>query len=121
MVGLIQYKLKATILEPMIALMIILFSLTSAFTVVLKVSNQNNIHQIARADAIADKTLYSTIIERKYLNEEFKTEGLRMEKSVSWLNKPNHLLKIKILVYDNKNKLLTLRQKVIISDELNEK
>ena len=121
MVELIKYRLKATILEPMIALMIIMFSITSAFTVVMMANNHNNIHQIARADASADKVLYHTITEKKYLNEELKIDGLKIEKSVEWFDKTNHLLKIKILVYDNKRKILTTRQSVIISDEFNGK
>jgi hypothetical protein len=105
----------------MIALMIIMFSITSAFTVVMIANSHNNIHQIARADASADKVIYLAITGKKYLNEELKLDGLQIEKSVEWFDKTNHLLKIKVQVFDNKNKILTTRQSVIISDELNGK
>jgi hypothetical protein len=121
LVELIKYKLRGTILEPMIALMIIMFSITSAFTIVMKANNHNNIHQIARADASADEVLFNTIRDKKYLDEELKLQGLTIEKSVEWYDKPNHLLRVIINVYDNKNKILATRQRVIISYDTNAK
>jgi hypothetical protein len=121
LVELIKYRLKATILEPMIALMIILFSITSAFTVIMKTNNHNNIHQLARAEALANMVVCQTMIQEKFLNEDFNKEGLRIEKVVDWYDKPNHLLKIQVQVYDNKNKLLTIRQRVTVSDDSFEK
>lgn len=119
LVKLIKYRLKATIMEPMVALMIILFSLTSAFTIVLKTNNHDNIRQISRAESTAESILNQTIHEGKFLDEETKTEGFRIEKSMEWYDKPNHLLKIRINIYDNQNKLLTIRQRVIICQETN--
>jgi hypothetical protein len=87
----------------------------------MKANNHNSIHQIARADAAADEVLYKTVAEKNYIDEEVKIQGLTLEKSTEWFDKPNHLLKIEIRVFDNKNKILAIRQRIIISDDRFEK
>lgn len=118
MVRLKSYKLKASILEPMIALMIIFYSITAAFFVVTKMREQINIKQTARAVAYADRVLSESIRDENFLNGEFEEEGLRLEKTIEWYDKENRLLHISIKVYDNREKLIANRQNIIIADNV---
>jgi hypothetical protein len=117
MVRIIRNRLKGTILEPLIALMIILFSLTASFTVVLQVNQRNNIRQLVRAGVCADRVMNMTTAEKRYLSEEIEDNGLRIEKEISWYSSEDQLIRIAILVKDNKGRLLAKRQKIIIADE----
>jgi hypothetical protein len=117
MAGIIFKKLQGTILEPLIALMIILFALTSAVTVVVQVNQRNNLQQLARAGVCADWEMNSTIAGQKYLSEEVQENGLHVEKEVVWYKKENRLLRIGICVRDNRGRLLAERQKIIIVNE----
>ncbi len=117
MVRIKPYRLKASILEPLIALMIIFFSITAAFFVVTNMREQINIKQTARAVALANRVLSESIKEENFLSEELEEEGLHMEKAIEWFDKENGLLYISINVYDNREKLIANRQKIIIADE----
>jgi hypothetical protein len=115
--GIIKIKLKATILEPMFALMIIMFSLTAAFVVVIKSNQHGNIQQMVRASSVADKIINSAIINKDFLSAELTEEGLKIEKEADWYSESNHLMKLTVKVFDNKGRLLIMRRKIIIIDE----
>jgi len=117
MVRIVQYKLKASILEPLIALMIIFFSITASFFVVTQMRDRVNIKQSARAVTLADRVLTQTGIEENFLSEEYKVEGLRVERTIEWFDKEHGLLFLSVKVYDNRDKMLAVRQKIIIADE----
>lgn len=112
-----SYRLKATILEPMFALMIILFSLTASFLIVVKAARHTNIQQQIRASAEVDRVMTETIDLQNYLDETTENEGLRIVKEISAYNNNKNLLVIFVAAFDNHNRLLVSRKKIIIPDE----
>ena len=114
MVRLILKKIRGTILEPLIALMIMLFSLTAAFTVVIQANQRTHIPQHIRAQQLAASALNDAIHNRIFLNNEIQEEGLRLEKQFEWYDRENGLLICTINVYDNKNELLANRTRIVI-------
>jgi hypothetical protein len=120
MVGIIKSRLKGTILEPMFALMIIMFTLTATFTVAIKVNQQGNIQQIIRATSIANKILNSSLTNKDFLSSDFKEEGLNIERKTEWYFESDHLMILSVKVSDNKGRLLILRRKIIIIEETTE-
>ncbi|MGD2034793.1 MAG: hypothetical protein PVF73_07045 [Bacteroidales bacterium] len=117
MVKLIKYKLKGSILEPLIALMIIFFSITASFFVVTNARDKINIKQTARAMVLADRVLSETLMKEDFLDTETEEEGLRMERTIGWYDMEHGLLLVSVRVYDNKDKLIAGRQRIIIADE----
>lgn len=109
-----KYLPGSSILEPLIALMIILFSLTAAFTVVIQSNRQNNVPQIVRAQELASGNLNQAIFNKMFLNEELLEDGLRIEKLFEWYDHEKSLLTCKINVYDNENKILANRTRIVI-------
>ena len=114
MAQLIRNKLRGSILEPLIALMIILFALTSAFTVVIRANQLNNIPLRVLAQQIASSSLNTAIHNKLFIDEEIRENGLRIEKLFDWYDREKGLLTCKVNVYDNKDKLLTSRIRVVI-------
>ena len=117
MVRIVKYKLKGSILEPLIALMIIFFSLTAAFFVVTNMRDQNNMQQTVRAAVWAEKVLSNAVMDNDYLSAEIEEEGLKLEKSIEWYDKERKLLQISINVFDNRSKTLVTIKKIVIYDE----
>jgi len=86
--------------------------------VVTRMRDQINIHQTARASAMANRVLSECLKTENYLSEEMEEEGLHLEKTIEWIDKENKLLHISIQVFDNKEKVIANRQKIIIADEM---
>ena len=112
-----KLKLRGSIIESMIGLLIVLFSLTAAFSIVLKVSQNQSIKQHTRARLLADKSIHKICSETRFLSEEESVEGLTIEKKIVWYNQEQHLLEIEVKVYDNRERLLAFRRKIIISND----
>ena len=72
MVKLIKRRFSGSILEPLIALMIILFALTAAFTVVIRANQQNNVQQTVRAQQMATTAINEAVHSRLFVNDELQ-------------------------------------------------
>lgn len=119
---LINARLKgATILEPMIALMIIAFSLTASLLVVMKSNSQNNIQQHARAMAASDDVFANTFAKTEYLDKNWEDNGLNIERECKWYDQNHNLLDVHVSIFDSKEKLLISRHKIIEVNEAGDK
>jgi uncharacterized membrane-anchored protein YitT (DUF2179 family) len=110
MFGILKYRLKATILEPMIALMIILFSLTASFLIVVKAARQTNIQQEVRASAEIDTVITDALEAGNFLDGTYDNEGIRIVKEVTKYTNNEQLMVITVSAYNNRNKLILSRR-----------
>ena len=109
-------RLQGNILEPMIALIIVLLSVSAAFTVVVKARTQFNVVQVSRANILASKVFSESLEQKEYISQEFMDEGLMVNKQVKWFDKSNNLLQLSVEVIDNKGRTLSMRRQLLIID-----
>jgi Tfp pilus assembly protein PilV len=114
MVKLIRTSIPGNILEPLIALIIVLVALTASFSIVLQARQNMNVAQISRANVLASQLLNEALATGEFPDEETIVDGLLIEKEISWFDEKNGLLHVKVSVSDNRNRVLSSRQRIII-------
>lgn len=110
----IKAELTGSILEPLIATIILLTVLSMAFTIFIKLNMHPTLAVKNMANSVVDSIYKETILNKNYLNQEFSLNGIQVLKEVK-LNEQNDLMQLNITVFDNKNKLIK-RKRLYIPD-----
>ena len=102
-------KLKAsTLIEVLVAMVIISISFAIGLAVITNVINSSNQKQKLDAFLLADSVAVQTIKEERYFDENYEFENFNLVKTVHQHQKNNNLEIIQIAVFDKtKKKILT--------------
>lgn len=101
----------------MFALVIVVFSISAAFVVVLRAHENNNTSQKIRAQQLAGRLLYEIQTEKEYIDESYESEGLSIEKEFVWYDRERGLMRCSVKIYDNKGVMLTERRRIVRYEE----
>jgi hypothetical protein len=114
---LIGHKIKATtILETVIALVIITVVIGIATTIFVRVSSTSVSMQRLKAEGILTTYALKVNKEQLFFNAEEQVDQFRIKRDVSELNESTTLYRIHYYIYDQNNKLLGDWQQLVLPD-----
>lgn len=102
MAGIRNYRItSATILETLVAMVILLTLFGIATTIFVQVTGSTySVNKMAARYAL-DRYIAQTAELKTYFNEEFEEVGIHINKQVEVYNKGDNMVKIIFSVYDN--------------------
>lgn len=110
----INSKIKASIIEQLVALVIIVSVFSGGFLLLSNALGSNNTENKVRADVLVNNALNNLLLSKAYNSETFKYEGLTIEQKVQAHKNSNSLLIVTIEAYDSKNKVISSRKRIVV-------
>lgn len=107
----INQRLKAvSIIETLVAMVILTISLGIAFMIFMNVISNNSVIVKTRAKVIAQEVAQEAIEEERWLNEELEIQNFIIQKKIRPSNNANNLLLLQVTVFKGQEKITTHHQ-----------
>lgn len=100
--------IKGSVIEPVIAIVILITSFGMALTILTKLNSATSVKAINKANEMISNAVYETLTNSEFLDMEMKEGAFQLEKEVK-LDETNGIVKISFRVYDRKRKLIASR------------
>ncbi|MGZ3919072.1 MAG: hypothetical protein ACXVNM_01210 [Bacteroidia bacterium] len=105
-----------TLVETLIAMVIILFCTAMGASIYMNVlSGQNSVEKM-KATGIAKECISSSVSEKKFLDESFIIDELKIEKSCASYKGNKDLIDIKVVVKNNEDKVILNIEQVLLNE-----
>jgi hypothetical protein len=100
--------LRGTILDPVIAIMVLVSVFTMAFTILTRLNIYPGLRIINKAHEMISSEVYETLNDKQLINKEITEGSLTLNKTITQIPESN-LIKVELMVTDADNKLLARR------------
>src|SRR5688572_23130512 len=114
--ALLNYKLKgATLIESLVAMVIMVLFFGIATMVYLNVINADKHRQKLKITLLLDDLAHQTKLSNALFDQSLKTEDLQIMQSIVTYNNSEHLSVLSIKAFDLNGKLLAERNELIVT------
>ena len=111
----LEYKLKAsTLIESLIAMVIIVVCVGIATTIYVNVLDSDKQRQKLKAALLLDDIAIKTKAGKNFLDEEMTIENWKIKKTVGRYKDYSNLYQFTLKVIDSENKRIALRNELIV-------
>jgi hypothetical protein len=116
-VDLLKPTLKSsTLIESLTAMVIVLLSFGIGTTIFSNVTSSSPLNEKTRAEILLKEVAAQTIHEKKFLDSETESAGIKIVKKVSPYNGANGLSILSIKALNRSNKVIAERNQLIFSE-----
>src|SRR4030042_4832336 len=112
MVGLIRKIKGSTLIEVLVAMVIIIICLGSATIMILNISKSGSTQLKLLAEQTAEKVIEQSKLDHEYLDESYETEGIIVEKRVKSYKNLDGLLELTVTVFRSDMKQLVQKKEL---------
>lgn len=105
-----------TLVEAMVAVVIIIFCMTVAAGIYVKVVSNLNATEKMRAFYISKECIRRSVSGKKYLDEAISVQGFKVEKTCSPYKGSSGLIKIEVRVKNESDKIVWEEKQVLINE-----
>jgi hypothetical protein len=111
-VHIIKKKVKGSIVEPVIAIVLLVLTMAMAFVVLTRTNNTPKVQAINLAGELINQEIYNTITNTDFLDKSETVDAFTLIKEVSEINDGQAAI-IKLQVQDKGGKLITKTEFVV--------
>lgn len=104
-VGLKKIFLRGSILEPVVSIVILVFTVGMALTILTKMNSATPVKAVNKANEIISEVLFETFTQADYLDKEWQEGAFSVERQVKY-NQESGILEVFIKVTDIKSRVL---------------
>jgi len=114
----IKIWLRGSIVEPIVAIVILVTTIGMAFTVLSKVNIAPSIMAINKAAELINQEVFQVYVSKDYLDKEITDGAFTLVKKISQ-EKKTSVINIQIVVFDASKKLIASKRLTIFDIEVN--
>jgi prepilin-type N-terminal cleavage/methylation domain-containing protein len=106
----------STLIEVLVAMIIIVICLGIATIIILNISKSGNTQLKLFAEQYAQKVLEQSKLNHEYLDDSYEREGIIIEKQVKTYKDLDGLFELTVTVFSSNMKQLVQKKELVISD-----
>jgi hypothetical protein len=115
-IGRINKWVRGSIIEPVVAIVILVTTIAMAFSILSRVNIVPSIMALNKANEMINNEVFLVYTQKDFLDKEIKDGAFLLEKKVNLVDKTSIIL-VKINVFDATNKLIASKTVQLFDNE----